>query len=1209
MHNKFLSFLLAVCMIISILPAAIAAPAFNDVDTSTWYADAVEWAYNEGLMNGTDKNAFSPDTTTTRGMIVTVLWRMEGEPAAAGIQFNDVDKDAYYAKAVLWAAANKIVEGYGDGRFGPNDQITREQLATILFRYAQHKGYDVSVGENTNILSYDDAFTVSSWAIPAMQWACGAGLIKGIAQGSAMNLDPQGKATRAQVAVILYRCVEEAVFDAENDKPYFEPIVHVHEYGPWVGNGDGTHTKTCACGTERVQDCRFGDFVTNEDGTHSRTCSVCDDIDTEACIYEGDEVKSCGICGHEIDERNILQPKATAAENYTMLMDAIRAAEDGDVIYLAAGVYEVDGIIVVDGKSISLVGEGEDLVTIKKTQSSHIFTLQDSADPEGNRHIVLSNMTLDGGKISKHGINAKYDVTVDLHNLTIKDTGWAAILLDNGNNYGTDANGAGIYYNDTETKVNARNVDLQGANGFVSMDALPMANTSMNHTTYASLNYDAESNIPTYEVQANNRGYGNLTINGEPVYPKIYLMEEDGIQYIYDSVNDTRVLRKVSADYPGTTLELPEGVVSIGGYAFAYNHNLKTIVLPSTVKTLQDRAFRDTSASSVALNEGLTNISYQAFRNASNITSVEIPSTVTTISREAFQHSGVKSLVVPETVTTLEYGALRDMKELETITIEGNIHIPSYALRSCTKLRTVYFNGDDVTFQSGTMLISNYDTGDASAITVYVRNETVKQRLIDAYPSANYTIVVVDEAKPGVLQQAGTKNYLVTSKEGLLNVASIIEDVAHGEGTALNFKLQADIDLAGVAWEPLHMLFVNFDGNGHTISNLTASGWKVGFAAYVGGSSITNLTLENVQVTGAQAGTFMGAGEGATVTNSFLKGTNTVTFAPYSTESYTEKWNGIGAVTGVLQASTINVEIAEGAVVTLNRGEMTTDPGCTYVDDLTGHIAANNGTVVNKGTVTATGALGYAVATAAGLNNAIAAGLDNIVLTEPGTYKMPSSGTNATITITGTKDTIVDVTLGAYLESATLVFEGVTIKGSTGMANGGGSDYAALYSANVTYKKCTFSGPFRIGRDGAKFIECTFNDLGNDYVWTYGNDATFERCTFNSNGKALLIYSDGGSEVSKVSVTGCIFNATAGAKAGAIANQNCAAIEIHNYGNGVNLTTSENTYDSNFSGEWRIKTYESGKPAVIVNGTTYTTIAIDGKLMTIDASKNVTVVG
>ena len=244
------------------------------------------------------------------------------------------------------------------------------------------------------------------------------------------------------------------------------------------------------------------------------------------------------------------------------------------------------------------------------------------------------------------------------------------------------------------------------------------------------------------------------------------------------------------------------------------------------------------------------------------------------------------------------------------------------------------------------------------------------------------------------------------------------------------------------------------------------------------------------------------------------------------------------------------------------------------------------------------------------LQTAIENGETNITLAA-GTFTMPSSTTSASITITGVEGTTIDVTNGAYLDNATLTFENVAFKVGTGYVYGAngvqGSDYAALYSPNVTYKNCTFSGPMRVGRDGAQFINCTFKDLGNDYIWTYGNDVTFDGCTFNTAGKAILIYSDGGNEVSTVSVKNCTFNATAGAKAGAIANQNCAAIEIHNYGNGVDLTTTDNTYNSNFSGEWRIKTYETNKPDVIVNEVEYTTIAIDGKTMTIDADKNVTV--
>lgn len=178
---------------------------FNDVSANDWFASAVDYVTGKGMMNGTADNTFSPKANTTRGMVVTVLYRLENQPSTSAASFTDVDSGAYYANAVAWANANGIVSGYGSGKFGPNDKVTREQLAAILYRYAQYKKYDVSVGEDTNILSYDDAQSISSYAIPAIQWACGAGVVTG---KSGSKLDPKGNATRAEVAAMLMRFCE-----------------------------------------------------------------------------------------------------------------------------------------------------------------------------------------------------------------------------------------------------------------------------------------------------------------------------------------------------------------------------------------------------------------------------------------------------------------------------------------------------------------------------------------------------------------------------------------------------------------------------------------------------------------------------------------------------------------------------------------------------------------------------------------------------------------------------------------------------------------------------------------------------------------------------------------------------------------------------------------------------------------------------------------
>ena len=226
-----------------------------------------------------------------------------------------------------------------------------------------------------------------------------------------------------------------------------------------------------------------------------------------------------------------------------------------------------------------------------------------------------------------------------------------------------------------------------------------------------------------------------------------------------------------------------------------------------------------------------------------------------------------------------------------------------------------------------------------------------------------------------------------------------------------------------------------------------------------------------------------------------------------------------------------------------------------------------------------------------------------------GTYTIPTEANNGqTLTISGTKETIIDATKGAYMDKSSLSFEGVTIKIGLGYAENGGGDYAAIYTPNATFTNCYFEGGLRVGRNGAKFDKCIFNLDANDYVYTYGNDVDFIDCTFNSKGKALIVYSDGNGDISKVNVNGCTFNASQEGFASAIKNQCCAAVEIDNYGCGVNLTLTNNTIGKNFSGEWRIKSYYTNKGnTVTVNGTEYTSLAIDGKSMTIDTNKNVTI--
>lgn len=177
---------------------------FNDAKTTAWYHDGVHYCLNNGLMIGTSSNTFTPDGDITRGQIVTILWRQAGSPAASGTAFDDVADSAYYAQAVAWASKNGVVTGYGNGKFGPTDAITREQLAAILYRYAQFKGVDTA-NSGVSLDAFDDDASVSTYAHPAMQWSIANKIVTGV---TTTTLAPKGMATRAQAAAMLMRFCE-----------------------------------------------------------------------------------------------------------------------------------------------------------------------------------------------------------------------------------------------------------------------------------------------------------------------------------------------------------------------------------------------------------------------------------------------------------------------------------------------------------------------------------------------------------------------------------------------------------------------------------------------------------------------------------------------------------------------------------------------------------------------------------------------------------------------------------------------------------------------------------------------------------------------------------------------------------------------------------------------------------------------------------------
>lgn len=191
--------IIAALLMVGLLCTTAHAARFTDVTEQDWYSAQVEYVYEQGLMSGTSATDFSPHMTLSRGMMLTILYRMAGEPAVSGTGFTDVEPGQWYSAAALWAGQTGIAEGSGDGTLGHADPLTREQMAVMLYRYAAHQGHDVRA--NTALDAFSDAGRVSAWAKDAMSWAVGNGLI----QGAGGKLSPQGSADRAQTAVVIAR--------------------------------------------------------------------------------------------------------------------------------------------------------------------------------------------------------------------------------------------------------------------------------------------------------------------------------------------------------------------------------------------------------------------------------------------------------------------------------------------------------------------------------------------------------------------------------------------------------------------------------------------------------------------------------------------------------------------------------------------------------------------------------------------------------------------------------------------------------------------------------------------------------------------------------------------------------------------------------------------------------------------------------------------
>lgn len=294
--KRFLSILLTLCMVLGMAPkaafAASSSTPFTDVKDSDWFSDAVQYVYDKGMMSGTGTSTFSPGVTTTRGMIVTILARMEGVDTSTG--------SPWYAAGCTWAVSAGISDGSD-----MEGQITREQLAVMLYRYAQYKGYELNAAGD--ISAFADSSSVSPWAEAAMGWAVGLGLINGVDKNT---LAPQGSATRAQVAMILMRFCKGSTDQAGDTQA---PSTSTST--GWIPTPDLEPDKTYTV----TFDSNGGSYVPSQTVVEGRTAQLPFDPQKENCTFIGWYMAASGYSDHY----NFASPVLSDVTVYAKWCDAL----------------------------------------------------------------------------------------------------------------------------------------------------------------------------------------------------------------------------------------------------------------------------------------------------------------------------------------------------------------------------------------------------------------------------------------------------------------------------------------------------------------------------------------------------------------------------------------------------------------------------------------------------------------------------------------------------------------------------------------------------------------------------------------------------------------------------------------------------------------------------------------------------------------------
>ncbi len=636
------------------------------------------------------------------------------------------------------------------------------------------------------------------------------------------------------------------------------------------------------------------------------------------------------------------------------------------------------------------------------------------------------------------------------------------------------------------------------------------------------------------EYSFNQNIAGLVTNNGAVTTTGTPIIIEAGLGFIYGD-NGEKTLYTITDDYTSATLVVPEGTTALRNKYLNGNTTITEVVIPASMTNFGGTPnaagtgasggfFYGSAVEKVTLPEGMTEIPVAAFNQAANLKEVNIPSTVTTIGINAFAGSGLSKLTVPATVQNIGYGAFRDMANLTTVTIEGNVNIPVYAFRACANLRTVVLTGDDVTFGSGTrgMIFTNKSNGDGSAITVYVANETVKERLLAADTAAKdyggYTIVVSSIASNNAELDDAIKAGETTIVLGSGNY--IIPDSAQGKTLTIV-------------------------GNGDTVIATQDDGSYEGCDYSLDGATVT---FENVVIT-TDSHTYTGyARLKATYNNCVINGT----FTLYDNSTFNNcTFNVSGDVYSIWTWGASNATFnnctfnTSGKAILLYGGTNTvlTVTDCTFNDD-NAYADVNNKAAIEVGsdwttdtkTIIATNCTvnGFDITTKGDNTGSTLWGDKNSlfskgrlsVTVDGAVYVASASGLSEAINNGATKVLLFNGEYdlkGIQKDGLTLIGVGDNVKMANTTQYASGKAIGAIWQA-INLENMTITNTVYTMADGGK---STFTNVyfADGFRQGYGTGVVFTDCTFGSNseGYALHFQTDSASEGGLITLDGCKF--------------------------------------------------------------------------------------